>query len=635
MTPSPNRIGDYAIIGDCHSAALVGRDGSIDWACFPRFDAPAVFCRLLDGESGGSFSVIPDDVTSSHRRYVDGTNVLVTTFECSSGVLELTDCMPLECENMSPHELRAQHSLLRRVRCVEGAVTVAVSVAPRFEYGHFVPHFRLTSEESAEVVGGRDSLHITATRLLDEERDRISAHWRLREGEDVWIEVAWAPSHRLRSRGDRPDARELERRLEETISFWKRWSDRCLIDVADEAKVRRSALVLKSLTYAPTGAVLAAPTTSLPEEIGGERNWDYRYTWIRDGTLTLIAVFALGIREEAEAFRFWMERTSAGRPEDIQIMYGIAGERMLPEIELEHLAGHRGSRPVRVGNGAVKQRQLDVYGQLVNAAYLFARAGGRITPDNWNFLSEVADTVADLWREPDHGIWEIRDEPRHFTHSKLNCWAALDRAIKVAEARRLPAPLDRWGTERDAIRSYLLDDAQRRGWFAQAVGADAPDASALLVPAMGLLATAHPLVQKTIDVVRAELVNGCLIHRYGAGDGLQGGEGAFLLCSYWLLDTLIFCGRIDEAEDVLAGLYSYANDVGLWSEEVDVDSGEALGNFPQAFTHMAHITSALHLEAARRGEIDYGQTHDYAEHAIDRLLAAGRELAPAGGGQQG
>ncbi len=624
-----NRIGDYALIGDCHSAALVGLDGSIDWACFPRFDSPAVFCKILDEERGGAFSVSPEATVSSQRQYIEGTNVLQTTFRCERGVLEVTDCMPVRGER-DPRTLRTYHSILRRLECTEGTVDVRVAIEPRFEYGRFVPYFRLTSEETAEAAGGADAVHITATRLLDEERERIRGRWHLREGDAAWIEAAWAPSHRLRTRDEVPTAADLEARLEETISFWRGWVDRCIVDVGDVASVRRSALALKALTYAPTGAVVAAPTTSLPEEIGGERNWDYRYTWIRDGTLTLISVFALGIREEADAFKFWMERTSAGRPEDLQIMYGIGGERFLPELVLDHLAGHRGSAPVRIGNGAAKQRQLDVYGQLIQSAYLFGKAGGRITPDNWNFLAGLADIVAEAWREPDQGIWEIRDEPRHFVHSKLNCWAALDRAVRIAEARRLPAPVQRWENERDALYAYLVSDAENRGWFAQAVGADDPDASVLLVPAMGLLPTSHPLVQETIAVIRSELCHGSLVHRYRATDGLEGGEGAFLLCSYWLLDCLTYCGRLDEADAVLAELTGYANDVGLWAEEVDPGSGEALGNFPQAFTHMAHITSSLHLQAARDGEIDFGATYDYADHAVERLMAAGRRLAPAG-----
>jgi GH15 family glucan-1,4-alpha-glucosidase len=625
-----SRIGDYALIGDCHSAALVSIDGSIDWTCFPRFDSPSTFGRILDDERGGSFAVEPKGVKATRRRYIEGTNVLETTFECDDGTLEITDCMPVTAVGRDPVSMRPRHGILRRLRCTSGTVETRISVAPRFEYGRFVPHFRLTSEETAEAVGGADAIHIAATRLLDEERERIRARWHLREGEQEWIEVAWGPSHTLRSQDDAPKRADLERRFEETVEFWRIWSDRCVVDVADDDRVLRSALALKALTYAPTGAVIAAPTTSLPEQIGGERNWDYRYTWIRDGTLTLISLYSLGVREEAEAFKFWMERTSAGRPEDLQIMYGIAGERWLPELVLEHLSGHRGSAPVRIGNGAAKQLQLDVYGQLIQSAYLFGKTGGRITPDNWNFLAGIADIVAQRWREPDQGIWEIRDEPRHFVHSKLNCWMALDRAVRIATARKLPAPTNVWEAERDALRDYLISDAEERGWFAQAVGADAPDASALLVPAMGLLPTTHPLVQKTIDVVRGELGTGGLVRRYLADDGLQGGEGAFLLCSFWLLDCLIYSGRLPEAEEVLAELYGYANDVGLWAEEVDVSSGEALGNFPQAFTHMAHITSCLHLEAARDGEIDYDVAYDYAENAVDRLITLGTGVAPHG-----
>ncbi len=623
-----NRIGDYALIGDCHSAALVGIDGSIDWACFPRFDSPSVFCRVLDSERGGAFAVLPEKVTSTSRRYIADTNILETTFECEEGTLEVADCMPVTATRPDPVSMQPARSILRRLRCTRGTVDVRISIEPRFEYGRFVPHFRLTSEETAEAVGGGDAMHIAATRLLDEESERIRARWHLREGETEWIDVAWGPSQRLRDRDNLPGREDVERLFDQTVEFWKRWSDRCVVDVADKDRVYRSALVLKALTYAPTGAVVAAPTTSLPEQIGGERNWDYRYTWIRDGTLTLISLHSLGIAEEAEAFKFWMERTSAGRPRDLQIMYSIEGNRFLPELVLDHLAGHRSSAPVRIGNGAAKQLQLDAYGQLVQSAYLFAKTGGRITPDNWNFLTGIADIVAERWREPDQGIWEIRDEPRHFVHSKLNCWVALDRVVRLAETRKLPGPSQAWASERDALRDYLISDAEKRGWFSQAVGNDVPDASVLLVPAMGLLPTTHPLVQKTIEVVRDSLGHGGLVHRYHAPDGLEGGEGAFLLCSFWLLDCLIYSGRLDEAEEVLDELHGYANDVGLWSEEVDVATGEALGNFPQAFTHMAHITSCLHLEAAKDGEIDYDAAYDYAEQAVDRLVSLGTGVAP-------
>jgi GH15 family glucan-1,4-alpha-glucosidase len=621
-----NRIGDYAVVGDCSSAALIGRDGSVDWACFPRFDSPSVFARALDAAHGGSFDVRPTAVRGVHRAYVEGTNVLDTTFDCEGGTLVLTDCMPARGAGRDPAHIESAHCLLRRLRCERGAVDVDVSVAPRFDYARFVPFFRIISEETAEAVGGADALRIAATRSLTEDSDRIRARWHLREGEDVWIRAAWAPSHE-RPVFDAPSPAEFARVLDDTIEWWRSWSARCRVP---GRAVLRSALVCKALTYGPTGAVVAAPTTSLPEALGGERNWDYRYTWIRDATLTLISLFALGVREEADAFKFWLERTSAGRPQDLQIMYGIGGERFLPELELDHLAGHAGSAPVRIGNGAAKQRQLDVYGQLVQSAYLFAKAGGTITPENWNFLSGLADIVAEDWRSPDQGIWEIRDTPRHFVHSKLNCWAALDRMVRIAQARRLPTPVARWARERDEIRSYLMEDAERRGWFSQAAGTDAPDASALLVPAMGFLPTTHPLVQKTIEVVRAELASGALVRRYDGADGLPGDEGAFLLCSWWLCDCLTHSGRIDEAESVYEAVCGFANDVGLWAEEVDPSGGEALGNFPQAFTHMAHITSCLHLEAARAGLIDYDAANDYAEGAVDRLVASGRRLAAAG-----
>lgn len=609
-------IGDHALIGDCHSSALVSSGGAVTWATFPRFDSPAAFCAILDEQRGGRFAVDASGVTSVERAYMDDTNVLVTTFHCADGTLELTDCMPVVTAGRHPRDLRTFHSILRRLRCTAGAVDVEISVEPRFDYGRFVPHFRLTSEESAEVVGGADALRIFATRLLDEEKERIKARWHLREGDVEWIEAVWAPSHTLdEARAMRP---EFERKLEDTVTFWREWVAPCALPA-----VKRSALALKALTYAPTGAVVAAPTTSLPEAIGGERNWDYRYTWIRDATLTLISLFALGFRHEAEAFKFYMERTSAGRPQDVQIMYGIGGERFLPELILDHLAGHMDSAPVRIGNGAAKQRQLDVYGQIIESAYLYGKAGGRITPDNWNFLAGLVDIVASSWREPDQGIWEIRDEPRHFVHSKVNCWAALDRAVRIATARKIPAPIDKWSKERDTLRSYLLDDAEQRGWFAQAVGSDAPDASVLLVPALGFLPASHPLVSKTIDVVRSELGSSdALLLRYEAPDGLEGDEGSFLLCSFWLADALTFAGRIDEAEAVLAELDGYRNDVGLWAEQADPATGEARGNFPQAFTHMAHITSTLYMDAARAGEIDHTEAHDFAEHAVDRLVRA-------------
>jgi GH15 family glucan-1,4-alpha-glucosidase len=627
VAPSMDEIADHAFLGDCHSCALVTRDASIDWACFPRFDAPSVFARVLDADCGGSFDAVLDGLEATSRAYVEDTNVLVTTLRAPDGDLEVTDCMPVRTgDHGSPVP---QHALLRRLVCTRGTVTVTVRCSPRPEYGAVIPRHRLTSLQTAEVVGGADAIHVTATRALEVDDASVHATWTLAAGETAWVEAAWTPSSSPRQPADAPSQQTLARQLEETIAFWQGWLAGCRYDGDHESEVRRSALVLKALTYAPSGAVIAAATTSLPEQLGGERNWDYRYTWIRDGTLTLISLFVLGFDTEATAFKTWLERTGAGRPQDLQIMYGICGERTLPEIELDHLAGHRGSRPVRIGNGAVKQMQLDCYGQLLEAAWLYRLAGGEITEDNWHFLAGVADIVVDRWRLPDQGIWEIRDDPRHFVHSKLNCWVALDRAVKLAASADLPGDVDRWATERDLLRAYLLEEGAEHGWFPQAVGNHTADASALLVPALGFLPSTSPQVLQTVDVVRRDLSDPSgLVHRYLAPDGLAGGEGAFLLCSFWLLDVLIHAGRLDEADSLLTTLLSHANDVGLYAEEIDPRSGIALGNMPQAFTHMALVTSCASLSAARRGLLPPGdEVSDYAEVLL-RLLLDRRDQPP-------
>ena len=621
-----NRIGDYALLSDCHSAALVGRDGAVDWACFPRFDSPSIFARALDHERGGHFTVAPADVRSMTRRYLDDTNVLVTTWQCDGGVVEVTDCMPVDhLADDDPTTVRTHAAILRRITCVSGEVRIHVEIAPRFEYAALCPRFRLTSSRTAEVVGGPSALWVTASRPLDADADALTADWTLVAGDDVWIDAAWTPSNVMIDAAAAPSDETLAIRLERTIEFWREWMATCWYSGEHEAAVRRSALALKGLTYAPTGAVVAAATTSLPEAIGGERNWDYRYTWIRDATLTLISLFILGFPDEADAFKVWLERTGAGRPADLQLMYGVGGERLLPEFPLHHLAGHRRSRPVRIGNAAYEQRQLDMYGQILQAAYLYGRAEGTLTESNWQFLSGLADVVCDRWQLPDHGIWEIRDDPRHFTHSKLNCWLALDRAVRLGEAANLPVS-PRWRHERDELRTYLEERAAAGGWFTQAVGNDAADAATLLIPAVGFLATNHPKVTKTIEVVLRELEREGLVARYHVPDGLHGGEGEFLLCSFWLADCLIHAGRIDEAEALIERLLALSNDVGLYAEEVDATTGEMLGNFPQAFTHMALVTSCAHLSAAKRGEVPFDGAHDYAELALDRLLR-GRDAA--------
>jgi GH15 family glucan-1,4-alpha-glucosidase len=623
-----NRIGDYALIGDCHSAALVGRDGSVDWACFPRFDSRAVFARILDEERGGAFSLAPAEPAKSTRAYLDDTNVLRTTFRATTGVLELTDCLALARHDPAdPAKVDPCRSILRHARCVEGAVHVLLDLWPRFEYGAFIPRFTSLTVRAAEAVGGPDALHVRATRPVRCHPDRIVASWKLEAGDEAWIEVTWSRSydpvpepHEVDA-----DAESMRGRLDDTVAFWRAWMQRCWYEGEWAPQIRRSALVLKALTYAPSGALVAAPTTSLPEQIGGERNWDYRYTWIRDATLTLISLFVLGFTEEADAFKRWLERTGAGRPEDLQIVYGVGGERFLPELVLPQLRGHYRSAPVRIGNAAVKQLQLDSFGQILEAAYLYVRAGRDLTEANWRFIGALTDIVCDRWREPDQGIWEVRDEPRHFLHSKLNCWVALDRAIAIAEAQALPGSVDRWRRERDALAEYLMEEASGRGWFPQAAGFEVADASTLLVPAFGFLPTTHPAVERTVEVVSNRLGQDGLLHRYLTPDGLEGGEGAFLLCSFWLLDCLTHAGRLEEAEALLERLLGCANDVGLLAEEIDPKTGEPLGNFPQAYSHMALVLSCAHLSAAKRGELPDGAV-DYAEAALGRLLA--RSSAP-------
>ena len=628
----PNAIADYALIGDCHTSALVGRDGSIDWLCLPRPDSPAVFCHLLDDQHGGNFAVRMPEATVT-RRYLPGTNVLETTWTGPQGMLEVTDCMPVApFDPDHPAAVTARGGVLRRIACRAGHVTAQVRVTPRFEYGLVVPRLRTPTPFVADFVGGGSALRVRSTHRLERRDahtlrrgDVLAADWQLHAGDTAWIEARWAPAHLAPDDTPQPDPDHWVRLLEETAGFWTAWASGCRYDGEHAEAVIRSALVLKALTYAPTGAVLAAATTSLPEELGGTRNWDYRYTWIRDATLTLISLSILGLFGEATAFKQWLERTGAGRPQDLQIMYGVEGERMLPEVELDHLAGHAKSRPVRIGNGAVKQLQLDSFGQLLEAAYLFARAGQEITADNWQYLAGVADICCERWRLPDQGIWEIRDQPRHFLHSKANCWLALHRAVQLAELLG-HEPHPHWVVERDAVADYL-HHASAGGWFPQSAGSSEADAACLLIPAIGFVPPADPRSLGTIDAVRGSLTGrGGLLHRYrtgdGAGDGIAGDEGAFLLCSFWLADLLTHAGRLDEAEDLIGHLLHLANDVGIYAEEVDPETGAHLGNIPQAFTHMALVTSCAYLSAARRGQLPAGgDPHDFAELALERLLA--------------
>lgn len=615
-----NQIADYALIGDCRSAALVGRDGSIDWLCFPRFDSPSIFGRILDESRGGSFTLRPVESGETTRSYLRDTNVLVTRWTTSSGIVEIYDLMPPE-DASGVTEALAHHTLVRGARCLSGSVELELRCEPRFEYGRFVPRFRQIDPVTVDIVGGADALLVTSTHPLEATPDAAIATWTVTPDHDAWLRATWRRSFDTRPEVA-PESTGIEAAaaFDATTAYWRQWMTDCGYTGPHEELVRRSALVLKLMTYQPSGAVIAAPTTSLPEAIGGTRNWDYRYTWVRDSTLTLASLVVLGFVDEAEAFKGFLERAGAGRPQDLQIMFGIGGERALPEVELPFLRGHLDSAPVRVGNGAATQTQLDSFGQLLDAAYLFGKVGGILSPDNWRFLSGLADMIVTRWREPDHGIWEIRDTPRHFTHSRVNCWLGLDRAIRIADALGLSGNIEVWCDQRDAISAALRKQGADLGWFAQADGYDDADAAALLVPALGFVAADDPQVLETIRQVLNQLADGGLLYRYRGADGIEGDEGCFLLCSFWLVDALIYAGNIEEAESMLAALLTRVNDVGLLAEMIDPDSGDALGNFPQAFSHMALVMSCANLAAAKAGARAGGGV-TFAELALTHLHA--------------
>jgi alpha,alpha-trehalase len=583
-------ISDYALLSDCHSAALVSLDGSIDWCCFDRFDARPVFARLLDRSRGGHFMIAPRGDYSVERRYVPGTNVLETRFETDTGALVLTDCLAVH-EHAHRDAVDPYRQLVRLLRCEAGEVEVELDFAPRFDYGLTTPALRRLSDQLCVVVGGADALVLQS--------DLEIGCRTLRAGESAHAVVTYARPHQVRPEPLSPG--RVVRRMHATLRFWREWSSRCSYDGPYRDQVLRSALVLKGLTNAPTGALVAAPTTSLPEEIGGVRNWDYRYTWLRDSAFILYALNTLGYTDEARAFIRWLEHTVAGRADQLQVLYGVGGERMLPEVELHELEGYRGSRPVRIGNAAAGQFQLDIYGEVVDTIWLYHRYGGRIGRVGWEQLIELVDHVEERWTEPDDGIWEVRGERRHFVYSKVMAWAAVDRAIRLSRRLEMPCPLERWKDLRRAMRERIEREGvdQASGAFVQSFGSDAVDASALLIPEVGFVPRDDPRVRATVDRIERELCRDGFVYRYrDTDDGLPGGEGAFLICSFWLVDNLVFSGQRERARELFERLISHATDLGLLAEQYDPVAGEQLGNFPQAFSHMGLINSAIQLARA-------------------------------------
>ena len=605
--PSPRGyrpIADYAIIGDAHTAALVARDGSIDWCCLPHFDSPAAFCRLLDQRRGGWFRVGPAGSHRATRAYIDGTNVLRTTFETDDGRVRVTDCMPVERESEGRTDgAVTSHDVLRLVEGISGAVDVEIEFRPTFDFG--LAETTLTPVTGGAVArAGGEIMTLTAPIPLRlSESGTLVGRQRVGSGDRFWIVLTYhvagiSPASFARS--------DPERALHGTLEYWRRWAATLSYRGPHEAVVRRSALALKLLTFQPTGAIVAAPTTSLPEEIGGVRNWDYRYTWLRDAALILQALMAVG--QHAEAMDFWKWLQALGLPEGraLQIMYGIDGRAGLPERILDHLEGYAGSRPVRIGNAAATQRQSDVYGPVLDAAYFCATEMGETPhPQFGGALALLADRAASEWSLPDHGIWEVRGEPRHFLYSKLQCWVALDRALRLAEKRLIAGDTGVWAEARDAVRGAILERGfnTQLGVFTQAFGDTSLDASALVIPLAGFLPAGDPRVVSTVEAIQERLVAGGMVYRYRAPDGLPGGEGTFVLCTFWLVEALTMMGRLEEAHRIFEQTISFANDVGLLAEEVDPSSGRLLGNFPQGFAHLALIRSAHRLSVAGAGRL--------------------------------
>jgi GH15 family glucan-1,4-alpha-glucosidase len=601
-------IAEYALLSDCHSAVLVGRDGSIDWLCLPRFDSPALFARLLDPDAG-HWQIAPSDAGyETERRYLPGTLVLETTFRSAAGVVRVTDAMCF-LEDQRGHVVGqdAPHQLARLVEGVEGEVEMEMTLAPRPEYGLVRPLIRMT-EDGARTFGGPNQIGVRSDRALSVTDGAMRASFRLTAGDQAAFSLHWTAVEGPRPAPVAPE--RLRARIEDTIEAWRSWeAEHDIYDGPHRELVRLSARVLKGLTYAPTGAIVAAPTTSLPETVGGERNWDYRFAWIRDASLTLEALYIGACPEEAVDFVSFMTSSAGGaasRESSLQIMYGIGGEHDLSERELPHLRGWRDSRPVRVGNGAWTQTQLDVYGELLSSLHLYRDKLGDLHPEIQRFSAELADTAAARWREKDQGMWEMRGEPRHHLSSKVLCWTALDRAVELAPQLGEFARVDEWTTARDEIHAAVLEQgwSEERQAFCQSFGSDDLDAAQLLMPLVGFLPAGDPRMRSTIDAIADELTEDGLVLRYRNqeglnADGLEGEEGTFVICTFWLVSGLALAGELERAESLFDQLVSCANDVGLIAEEVDTENGELLGNFPQAFSHIGLITAANQIDQAR------------------------------------
>jgi alpha,alpha-trehalase len=599
-------IAEYGLLADCNSSALVGRDGSIDWLCLPRYDSDAVFARILD-PAAGHWSIRPVGEFTVQRRYVPGTLVIETTFTTDAGTVRLQDGMAF-AEGQRHHDLGydAPHEVLRAVEGVAGEVKMALELAPRPEYGLITPLIRLEDGGARTFGSGRVSVRSAVPLELAD--GTLRATFTVRAGEQAGFSLRWASPEEREAPPPTAAARVVER-IADTVAAWRSWeAEHDVYQGEFRELVKHSARVLKGLTYRPTGAIVAAPTASLPETVGGERNWDYRFSWIRDSSLTLEALYIGACSDEAEEFVSFMTSAAGGRAGEgsLQIMYGIGGEHDLAERELAHLRGWRDSRPVRVGNGAWNQVQLDVYGELLNALHVYRERLGDLHVEIQAFVADLANTAARRWRETDSGIWEMRGEPRHHLSSKVMCWVALDRAVKLAPQLGMHAMEAEWAAARDEIHDAILT----RGWsearqaYAQSFDTDELDGAALLMPIYGFLPATDPRMRSTIEAIARDLTDDGLVLRYRAqeglnADGLTGEEGTFVICSFWLVSCLAQAGEVERAERLFAQLAGYANDLGLLGEEIDTANGEQLGNFPQAYSHIGLITAAYEIDKAR------------------------------------
>jgi GH15 family glucan-1,4-alpha-glucosidase len=584
------KIEDYALIGDTHTAALVGRDGSVDWLCVPRFDSSACFAALLGSAENGRWLLAPKDAGPATRRsYRGGALVLDQEWDTPGGTVRVTDFMPLR-----HHRPR----VFRMVEGLSGSVEMVMEVVVRFEYGSQVP-WVLQTEQGIRAVAGPDAIELESPVELKGADMRHTAVFTVKQGDIVRLRLSWAPSYEEHGRD-----LDFDTALADTLSYWDDWASRLNQVHGDwETMVQRSLVTLKALTYAPTGGIVAAPTTSLPEALGGPRNWDYRYCWVRDATLTLNGLIGAGCRDEAEAWLWWIVRAAAGNPAQLQVMYGVGGERRLPELELDWLPGYESSAPVRVGNAASLQFQLDVYGELMEAVHQARTHGISAAGAIWDLQRAIIEFVSAHWDEPDQGIWELRGPPQPLVYSRVMAWVALDRAVKAVELHGLEGPVDDWRKLRDVIHDQVCTqgyNSELRS-FTQAYGSKELDASLLLVPAVGFLPIDDERVVGTVEAVKRDLMVKGFVARYNNDsgvDGLPGGEATFLPCSLWLVSCLARLGRVDEAREIFERVAAVANDVGLFSEEYDTASKRLIGNFPQAFTHVAFINAARLLAEA-------------------------------------